>query len=258
MVDCACRSMSSICAIFTASSSAWWRAVSSAAASAGAGAISRGQRVLGIGYATPYLGLFREEAERCLAFMPAAQGVVKWPTTRPALAALVDEIELPLPDGAVDRVLLVHSLEMSHDSGRAAARGVARAGAGRAAAGGGSEPARRVGAHGHDAVRPWAALFALADHRVVARDLVHADRLGRGALRAADPARLVPAHGAWRGSAPARPSPRRLPACISWRRPSRSIARFRRGARSAAGAGARAGARAVARRRCAAGAIGLW
>jgi hypothetical protein len=29
-----------------------------------------GQRVLGIGYATPYLGLFREEAERCLAFMP--------------------------------------------------------------------------------------------------------------------------------------------------------------------------------------------
>lgn len=75
----------------------------------------RGQRVLGVGYATPYLGLFREEAERCLAFMPAAQGVVKWPTARPALAALVDEFELPLPDGAVDRVLLVHSLEMSHD-----------------------------------------------------------------------------------------------------------------------------------------------
>lgn len=75
----------------------------------------REQRVLGVGYATPYLGLFREEAERCLAFMPAAQGVVKWPTTRPALAALVDEVEWPLPDGAVDRVLLVHSLEMSHD-----------------------------------------------------------------------------------------------------------------------------------------------
>src|SRR5246127_2502109 len=76
-----------------------------------------GQRVLGVGYATPYLGLFREEAERCLAFMPAAQGVVKWPTTRPALSALVDENELPLPDGAVDRVLLVHALEMSQDAG---------------------------------------------------------------------------------------------------------------------------------------------
>src|ERR1019366_8796036 len=74
-----------------------------------------GQRVLGIGYATPYLGLFREEAERCLAFMPAGQGVVKWPTTRPALSALVDENELPLPDSAVDRVILVHALEMTND-----------------------------------------------------------------------------------------------------------------------------------------------
>jgi SAM-dependent methyltransferase len=76
---------------------------------------SRGQRVLGVGYATPYLGLFREEAERTLAFMPAAQGVVKWPSAKPALSALVDEFELPLPDAAVDRVLLVHALEMSND-----------------------------------------------------------------------------------------------------------------------------------------------
>src|SRR5437870_6247323 len=74
-----------------------------------------GLRVVGIGYATPYLGLFREEAERCLAFMPAAQGVVKWPSARPSLSALVDEDDLPLPDAAVDRVLLVHALEMSHD-----------------------------------------------------------------------------------------------------------------------------------------------
>src|SRR3954452_24883144 len=76
---------------------------------------TRGQRIAGIGYATPYLGLFREEAERCLAFMPAAQGVVKWPSNRPGLAALVDELELPLTDSAVDRILLVHALEMVHD-----------------------------------------------------------------------------------------------------------------------------------------------
>jgi len=75
-----------------------------------------GLRVLGIGYATPYLGLFKDEAERCLAFMPAAQGVVKWPTARPALVALVDECELPLSDAAVDRVLLVHALEVSADA----------------------------------------------------------------------------------------------------------------------------------------------
>src|SRR6187455_3115986 len=76
-----------------------------------------GQRVLGIGYATPYLGLFREEAERCLAFMPAGQGVVKWPTARPALSALVYESDLPLADSAVDRVMLVHALEMTNDPG---------------------------------------------------------------------------------------------------------------------------------------------
>src|SRR4029077_190465 len=78
---------------------------------------TRGMSVLGVGYSTPYLGLFREEAERCLAFMPATQGVVKWPSERPALAALVDELELPLTDAAVDRVLLVHALEMAPDAG---------------------------------------------------------------------------------------------------------------------------------------------
>src|SRR5437667_2808234 len=46
---------------------------------------TRGMRVLGVGYATPYLGLFREEAERSLAFMPAAQGVMKWPSASPGL-----------------------------------------------------------------------------------------------------------------------------------------------------------------------------
>jgi SAM-dependent methyltransferase len=72
-------------------------------------------RVLGIGYPTPYLGLFREEAERCLALMPAPQGVVRWPSSKPSLAALVEEDDLPLTDAAVDRVLLVHALENSVD-----------------------------------------------------------------------------------------------------------------------------------------------
>ncbi len=75
-----------------------------------------GLRILGIGYSTPYLGLFREDSERCLAFMPAAQGVVKWPSARPTLAALVEDSQLPLADAAVDRILLVHALESSADS----------------------------------------------------------------------------------------------------------------------------------------------
>jgi SAM-dependent methyltransferase len=77
---------------------------------------TRSLRILGIGYPTPYLGLFREQAERCFAFMPAAQGVLKWPTARPTLAALVDECELPLTDAAIDRIVLVHALEMADDA----------------------------------------------------------------------------------------------------------------------------------------------
>src|SRR6478736_6493659 len=48
----------------------------------------------------------------------AAQRVLKWPTARPALATLIDEFSMPLPDAAVDRILLVHALEMSDDPER--------------------------------------------------------------------------------------------------------------------------------------------
>jgi SAM-dependent methyltransferase len=74
-----------------------------------------GLRVAGLGYPTPYLGLFREDAERCIALMPAAQGVLKWPTARPTLSTLVDQFSLPLADAAVDRILLVHALEICDD-----------------------------------------------------------------------------------------------------------------------------------------------
>jgi len=67
--------------------------------------------MLGLGYATPYLGTFRGEAERTIAVMPAEQGVLHWPRDEPSLTALVDELELPFDDLAFDRILLVHALE---------------------------------------------------------------------------------------------------------------------------------------------------
>lgn len=73
----------------------------------------RGQRILGLGYATPYLRPFTAEAERVLAFMPASQGVLRWPAEGLSVTALTDETELPLPDLSVDLVLLVHGLESS-------------------------------------------------------------------------------------------------------------------------------------------------
>jgi SAM-dependent methyltransferase len=72
-----------------------------------------GMRVLGLGYATPFLRPFREEAERVIAVMPAAQGVVHWPADAAGLVTLADDSELPLPDVSIDRVLLVHALECS-------------------------------------------------------------------------------------------------------------------------------------------------
>jgi SAM-dependent methyltransferase len=74
---------------------------------------TRGLALVGLGYATPYLGVFRDEVERTFALMPSRQGVVKWPTALPSLAALVEETQLPLPDASVDRVLAVHALEMT-------------------------------------------------------------------------------------------------------------------------------------------------
>ena len=71
----------------------------------------RGETVLGLGYATPFLRPFIEEAERTMAFMPAQQGVTRWPREGRNLTALVDEIDLPLPDRSVDRVLLIHAVE---------------------------------------------------------------------------------------------------------------------------------------------------
>jgi SAM-dependent methyltransferase len=85
-------------------------------------------RVLGLGYAVPYLPLWHKRAERVLAFMPARMGVEHWPhsstnststhntsTNRAltSLSALVEPSELPLPDASIDRVVIVHALETS-------------------------------------------------------------------------------------------------------------------------------------------------
>ncbi|HLT77264.1 MAG TPA: methyltransferase domain-containing protein [Ferrovibrio sp.] len=74
-----------------------------------------GLRVMGLGYATPYLRIFENEAERVIAAMPGPQGVVRWPRGLPGRVMLVDEDDLPLPDASIDRLLLVHSVENSEN-----------------------------------------------------------------------------------------------------------------------------------------------
>ncbi|WP_208432351.1 class I SAM-dependent methyltransferase [Bartonella taylorii] len=74
------------------------------------------KRVMGLGYALPYLSVLRTRAQQCFAFMPAAQGVSPWPCAEKVATALVFEEDLPLPDASVDCILLVHALEYTENS----------------------------------------------------------------------------------------------------------------------------------------------
>lgn len=74
-----------------------------------------GERLMGLGYAIPYLDRFSPDAERAFAFMPAGQGAVNWPIGGPSATALVFDEELPLSDASLDRVLMVHSLEFAEN-----------------------------------------------------------------------------------------------------------------------------------------------
>lgn len=70
-----------------------------------------GQRLLGLGYATPYAAPLLTMAERCVLAMPAGQGIAAWPDSEKNLTTLVDEYNLPFEDYSIDRVVMIHALE---------------------------------------------------------------------------------------------------------------------------------------------------
>lgn len=72
--------------------------------------------VLGLGFATPYLELFREKARRTVAAMPAGQGAEPWPADPRNAVALAGEASLPFVNALFDRVLVVHALEESESA----------------------------------------------------------------------------------------------------------------------------------------------
>jgi SAM-dependent methyltransferase len=77
-----------------------------------------GQSVLGLGYAAPYLRLWREGAERCIALMPSQVGPARWPAGSPNLSCTAEEDALPFPDLCFDRIVLVHGLEAAEHARR--------------------------------------------------------------------------------------------------------------------------------------------
>lgn len=70
-----------------------------------------GLRVLGCGYALPYLAPYMDRAERVVSMMPVRLGVHPWEPDGKNLTCLAEESELPFETESIDRILLVHSLE---------------------------------------------------------------------------------------------------------------------------------------------------
>ena len=77
--------------------------------------LTKDQRVLGTGFAVPYLRPFLADAERVIATMPAQGGVIIWPPEK-VLSVLVEDEALPFPDAFFDRILVVHGLERAESS----------------------------------------------------------------------------------------------------------------------------------------------
>ncbi len=76
----------------------------------------KGQSLLGIGYAGPFMRPYLDKVDRAVAAMPAAQGAVPWPRERTTSScALVEDADLPFPDLSFDRIMLVHALDHCSD-----------------------------------------------------------------------------------------------------------------------------------------------
>jgi SAM-dependent methyltransferase len=70
----------------------------------------QGTRLLGYGFAIPFLRALAKDADRVAAFIPAQLGAIAWPVGLVS-CVLGDEDALPFPDAMFDRILVVHGLE---------------------------------------------------------------------------------------------------------------------------------------------------
>ncbi|MCX7338143.1 MAG: class I SAM-dependent methyltransferase [Alphaproteobacteria bacterium] len=77
---------------------------------------AQNQVIVGLGYTLPLFECCpHDDKSSIFAFMPDQQGVLGWSKKQSIPSALIEEDMLPLPDRSVDRLLIVHALEHSHD-----------------------------------------------------------------------------------------------------------------------------------------------
>ena len=74
---------------------------------------TKGQSVVGFGFAVPLLRPFLGEARRVVGLMPGPQGVMAWPDGADNISVLCQEMLWPIETGTVDRLVVMHGLETS-------------------------------------------------------------------------------------------------------------------------------------------------
>ena len=77
---------------------------------------TQGQTIAGFGFAAPVLRPYLGSARRVLTLMPGPQGVMHWPTGQANTALLCEETRWPVQTGFVDRLIVLHGLEMSEQA----------------------------------------------------------------------------------------------------------------------------------------------
>ncbi|SMO63657.1 class I SAM-dependent methyltransferase [Paracoccus laeviglucosivorans] len=78
---------------------------------------SAGMTMAGYGFAAPLLRPYLGRARRVISLMPGPQGVMAWPATLPNCSVLCDETAWPLDTGSVDRLVMLHALEVAEHPG---------------------------------------------------------------------------------------------------------------------------------------------
>lgn len=73
--------------------------------------MERGLRIVGAGYALPYLEPFQAQAGGCFALMSPRTGAHAWPAEGKNRVCLAENDSWPLETESVDRILLLHGLE---------------------------------------------------------------------------------------------------------------------------------------------------
>ena len=73
----------------------------------------KGEMLLGFGFTLPLLEYYLDKSVSAVSLMPRLQGSISWPDSNRNINSLVDEGYWPVETESVDKVLVLHGLEMS-------------------------------------------------------------------------------------------------------------------------------------------------